>query len=221
MGKLTAIEAKALTKPGRYTDGDGLHLHVRSTSRKTWVLRFMRQGKLRDMGLGAFPGVTLAKAREKAAAARVHISEGGDPIEIAQKAKAQEAQPDRTFKAAAGRFIKEQIAGWRNAKHGAQWASTLDAYAYPVIGDMHVREVSTQHVLEILRPIWSTKPETASRVRGRIEAVLDAAKALHWRVGENPARWKGHLALLLPPDVPGGATPLGRAVRRGRSSLPF
>lgn len=197
MGKLTAIEVKSETKPGRYTDGDGLHLHVRPSGRKAWVFRHMRDGKLRDMGLGGYPDVSLAQARIKLHEARQVSRDGADPIEARRLAKGRKDK-DRTFKAAAEHLIAAQKAGWSNEKHADQWTSTLAAYAYPVIGDLHVEDVTTEHVLRILQPIWSTKTETASRVRGRMEAVLDAARAMHWRQGENPARWKGHLASVLP-----------------------
>ena len=213
MGKLTVIEIKALTTPGRYTDGDGLHLHVRSAKlrkpagdgspgliiRRAWVFRYMRQGKVRDMGLGAFPKTTLAQARQKALEARKSIEAGADPLVTRDDAAAAaEIASTRTFKRAAEDLMAARSSGWRNKLHRWQWEQTLSAYAYPVFGDWPVQDVDTEAVLRALQPIWSTKPETASRLRGRIEAVLDAAKARHWRTGENPARWKGHLAILLP-----------------------
>ncbi len=213
MGKLTVIEIKALTTPGRYTDGDGLHLHVRSAKlrkpagdgspgviiRRAWVFRYMRQGKVQDMGLGAFPKTTLAQARQKALQARKSIEGGADPLVTRDgAAAAAEIASTRTFKRAAEDLMTARSSGWRNKLHRWQWEQTLAAYAYPVFGDWPVQAVDTEAVLRALQPIWSTKPETASRLRGRIEAVLDAAKARHWRVGENPARWKGHLAILLP-----------------------
>jgi integrase len=213
MGKLTVIEIRALTVPGRYTDGDGLHLHVRSAKlrpadgesdpriviRRAWVFRYMRQGKVRDMGLGAFPKTTLAQARQKALEARKSIEGGADPLVTRDgAAKATEVAATRTFKRAAEDLMAARNSGWRNKLHRWQWEQTLAAYAYPVFGDWAVQAVDTEAVLRALQPIWNTKPETASRLRGRIEAVLDAAKARHWRTGENPARWKGHLAILLP-----------------------
>ena len=213
MGKLTVIEIKALTTPGRYTDGDGLHLHVRSAKlqklasdgspgiaiRRAWVFRYMRQGKVRDMGLGAFPKTTLAQARQKAQEARRAIEDGGDPLTVRDGAAlAAEVAATRTFKRAAEDLIKARGPGWRNEQHRWQWGQSLASFAYPVFGDWPVQDIDTEAVLRALQPIWSAKPETASRLRGRIEAVLDAAKARHWRAGENPARWKGHLAILLP-----------------------
>ena len=212
MGRLTVVEIKTLTTPGRYTDGDGLHLHVRAAKlrrkgesedrvviRRAWVFRYMRQGKVRDMGLGAYPKTTLAQARQKTVEARKVIEDGGDPLIVRDGAEqAAEIAATRTFKRAAEDLIEARGAGWRNEQHKWQWGSSLASYAYPVFGDMPVQAVDTEAVLRALQPIWNTKPETASRLRGRIEAVLDAAKARHWRSGENPARWKGHLAILLP-----------------------
>lgn len=198
-GQLTAIGAKALIKPGRYTDGQGLHLYVQSPTRRTWVLRYMVAGKSRDMGLGSFPAVSLAKAREKATAARALILDKKDPLDTRRTELAEEIIAEgRTFKAAAEELIKDKSKGWKNPKHRAQWAATLEAYAYPVFGDWPVQKIDSEAVMRVLRPIWDRVPETASRLRGRIEAVLDAARARGWRDGENPARWKGHLASRLP-----------------------
>ncbi len=201
-GKLTALEVKALTNPGRYTDGDGLHLNVRAADKRAWVLRYTLHGRTRDMGLGAFPEVSLAEARKRAADARRLMSRGEDPVAARQRATAEAvaaAAEDRTFRAAAKAVIEGKRPGWRNPKHAAQWAATLERYAYPVFGDWPVRDVDTDAVLRVLRDVWTRAPETASRLRGRIEAVLDAARARGWRTGENPARWRGHLAELLPP----------------------
>ncbi|MCK8784151.1 tyrosine-type recombinase/integrase [Roseomonas sp. NAR14] len=200
-GKLTALGARALVTPGRYTDGGGLHLHVRAADRRAWVFRYTRDGKTRDMGLGPFPEVTLAKARELADIARSKLREGLDPLSVqAQAAIERRAEAGgHTFRAAAEAYIAAQRDGWRNPKHQAQWSSTLDNHAYPAIGDMPVKDVDVEAVLRVLKPIWTKTPETASRLRGRIEQVLDAAKARGWRTGENPARWKGVLSGLLPP----------------------
>ncbi len=200
MGKLTALEVKALIKPGRYTDAEGLHLHVRTATRRAWVFRYMRGKKAKDMGLGPYPEVTLAKARDKAAMARAVLRDGGDPL--AARAAAEAAKGEamaRTFRRAAESLLAVRGAGWKSPVHRKQWASTLQTYASPVFGDRPIQEVDTAAVLQVLQPIWVTKSETASRLRGRIEAVLDSAKAQHWRTGENPARWKGHLSVLLPP----------------------
>ncbi len=155
----------------------------------------MRDGKPREMGLGPYPEIGLADAREAALEARRVILAGGDPIEAR---KAARAATGRAFEAVTLEYIESHKAGWRNPKHAAQWQATMIAYAFPAIGAKPVAAVSTDDVLTILKPIWQVKPETASRVRGRIEAVLDFAKSRGWRSGENPAAWRGHLDNLLP-----------------------
>lgn len=156
------------------------------------------------MGLGSFPGVTLAEARERAREARRATSEGQDPILIRERARSAlraEQAVAVTFEHCALRLIEAKRPEWQNSKHAQQWASTLREYAFPIIGDLHVADVSQAHVLGILEPIWITKTETAKRLRGRIEAVLDWATVKGHRTGENPARWKGRLDKLLPkPD---------------------
>lgn len=193
-------------KPGRHADGGGLHLLVKESGARSWVYRFMLDGKSRDVGLGAAAGpdaVTLADARDKAAALRLKVKSGIDPIAERDREAAQaraEAQAAKiTFKAAAEAYIAANEDGWRNSKHRQQWTNTLATYVYPVIGDLPVADVDTPHVLSILEPIWKTKAETASRIRGRIETILDSAKARGYRTGENPARWRGHIAQILPP----------------------
>ena len=208
-GKLTVKAVESLigarvgrtSNPGRYTDGDGLHLHIRRDGRAAWVLRFRLHGRQRDMGLGGYPAVGLAQARRTAAEARALVAIGLDPVRRRQQARDkafEEAASERSFRAVALSCIEAKRAGWRNAKHAAQWTATLDTYAFPLIGDIPVSEVGPDDVLRVLRPIWMRIPETASRVRGRIEAVLDHARARGWRAGENPARWRGLLAELLP-----------------------
>lgn len=178
--------------PGRHGDGRGLFLYVKPSGARSWVLRYQVAGRRRDLGLGAFPDVTLAMARERATEARRAIAEGDDPI-----AKKHQAKP-KTFRDAALELIESKRPGWKNAKHTAQWSSTLEAYAYPKIGRLQVAKVQTSDVMGCLTPIWSDKPETANRVRQRIEAVIDYASALGIRTGDNPARWRGHLDNLLP-----------------------
>ncbi|MCY1505984.1 Prophage integrase IntA [compost metagenome] len=157
--------------------------------------------KRRHMGLGGFPDVPLARAREKARAARDEIDQGIDPIAQRKAAasllRAQQAT-EKTFQQAAEGFLEAHGDTWKNPKHRTQWASTLKTYAYPVMGNLLVRDVGQEHVLAALEPIWKTKNETASRLRGRIENVLDWATVRKYRTGENPARWKGHLDMLLP-----------------------
>ena len=180
--------------PGRYGDGTvkGLMLVVRPNGSRAWVLRYQRGGRRRDMGLGPYPEIGLADAREKALDARRLVKrDGKDPIAERGRAKI------KTFKEVAEALIESKRPGWRNAKHAAQWKSTLETYAYPKLSSLNVQAVDTDAVLSVLRPIWTTKTETASRVRQRIEAVLDYATAIRARTGENPARWKGHLDHLL------------------------
>lgn len=196
--------------PGRYGDGDGLYLTVRKNGTRFWVFRYVLAGqKMREMGLGRAGmgknSVTLAEARDKAGTLHRMVKAGIDPlsqrdVEIAAaRAAAQDAAVKAvTFRQAAAEYISLHAATWSNPKHRQQWANTLEAYAFPHFGDMPVAAVGTAHVLAALEPIWSTKPETASRLRGRIETVLDAAKARGLRSGDNPAAWKGHLALTLP-----------------------
>ena len=206
-GKLTATAVKH-AKEGRHGDGAGLMLDVKPGGRAYWVLRYMLAGKRRDMGLGAANGAsatTLAEARERAAVARRQAKSGVDPIqqrEAGQKAATAVAQAEkarvRTFRDVAVLYVAAHEAAWRNAKHRAQWESTLAAYVHPQFGNVPIADVGKSHVTAALQPIWTAKPETASRVRGRIEAVLDFAKAHGWRDGENPAQWKGNLAHVLP-----------------------
>jgi len=193
MAKLNARFVET-AKPGKYGDAStkGLQLVVAPTGARKWVLRFMSQGKAREMGLGAFPEVGLADARERALAARKLVKEGVDPI-----ADRQRDRNPPTFGELADEVVAEQSKGFRNDKHKAQWAMTLTVYAAP-LRDKPVDKVETSDVHAVLRPIWQTKPETASRIRGRIERVLNAAKAKGYRTGENPAAWRGHLENLLP-----------------------
>ncbi len=194
MTKLTDRAIKAIKADGRYGDGRGLWF-VRRGNSTTWALRWMRGGKAREMSFGPYPEIGLAEARQAALDARRLILAGGDPIEAR---KASKGADGRTFEATALEYIEAHKAGWRNAKHGAQWLATLAAYAFPVIGAKPVQAIGTDDVLAILKPLWQAKPETASRLRGRIEAVLDYAKSRGWRTGENPAAWRGHLDNLLP-----------------------
>ena len=185
MGKLTARKVET-AKPGKYGDGGGLQLAVASSGAKKWVLRFLWQGKAREMGLGSFPEVTLAEAREKAIAGRRLARSGADPI--------AERRKDRgipTFGELADEIAGQLAEGFRNEKHRAQWRMTLTVYAGP-LRSMPVDVITTEDILAVLKPVWSTKAETASRLRGRIERVLNAAKAKGLRSGENPAAWRGH-----------------------------
>jgi integrase len=188
-------------KPGLYSDGGGLGLQVSAFDTKAWVFRYMIAGRARKMGLGDFELVSLKKAREKRSAAYALVKDGIDPIdERAARLAVQAAEKAKalTFKECAESYIEAHKAGWKNVKHAAQWTSTLETYAYPIIGKLQVQDIETAHIEKILRPIWNEKTETASRVRGRVEKVLDRAKALSLRSGDNPARWTGHLSELFP-----------------------
>lgn len=220
--QLNRLPANVLTKklpPGRHADGGNLYLSISKTGTKRWVFLY-RSANSRpvEMGLGAARDVPLAKAREKATAARGLLADGKDPLEIR---RSEETVP--TFGDAAEAFIERMRPSWKNGKHAAQWQMTLlgvDAAGGPAqhdyckpIREKRVDKVETEHVLQILRPIWQEKPETASRLRGRIERVLDAARAQGHRKGENPARWRGHLDLILP-----GRTKLSRG---HHSAMPY
>lgn len=202
MAKLNALAVKKLCRPGRYGDGgrSGLWLQVRSPANKSWLFRYVFDGKPRHMGLGSVDVVSLAEAREAALEARRKVHRGVDPLEERRASKRERAAaaPALTFKQCAERYIAAHRAGWRSEVHAAQWPATLAAYAHPVFGDKAVGAIGVGDVMHVLEPIWTVKPETAGRVRGRIEAVLDFAGARGWRSGENPARWRGHLESLLP-----------------------
>ena len=201
--KLTARTVATITKPGLVADGGGLYLHVSASGAKSWIFRWSRDHKSHDMGLGTAgdDDVTLAEARELATDARRRVREGGDPIEDRRAKRTQkmlEAATGMTFRQCAEAYIKAYEAGWKNPKHAAQWPASLGSYAFPIFGSLPIQAVDVGLVMKALEPIWTTKPETASRVRGRIEAVIDWATARGYRQGENPARWRGHLENLLP-----------------------
>jgi integrase len=201
IGRLTALKVDKSKQPGMYADGGGLYLRVTHSGTKNWVFRFMLNGRPRWMGVGPLHTIGLAEARNRAAAFRLQRHDGIDPIER-RRAERQEARLDAakamTFKEAAAMYIASHRTGWRNPKHAAQWQATLATYAEPVIGGLSVQAVDTALVLKVLEPIWTAKPETAGRVRGRMESILDWAKVRGFRSGENPARWRGHLDKLLP-----------------------
>lgn len=204
---LTPLAVKN-AKPGRHADGGGLHLLVKESGARSWVYRFMLRGLARDIGLGPASGkdsISLAAARDAATALRLKVKSGVDPLDERQRVAAEALATAQaasiagiTFKAVAESYIAANESSWRNDKHRQQWRNTLTTYVYSVMGDLPVAEVRTAHVLKVLEPIWQLKPETASRIRGRIETILDAAKARGFREGENPARWRGHIAQLLP-----------------------
>lgn len=201
LNRLKALTLQKLPL-GMHADGGGLYLQVTATGGRSWIFRYMLNGRAREMGLGPLQLVTLAEARLLAQACRQQRYAGIDPID-ARKASREKAERDvsniMTFKQCAESYIASHSAGWRNEKHGDQWRNTFKTYAWDHIGSLPVQEVGVDHVIKILEPIWSGKTETASRLRGRIESVLDWATARGFRRGENPARWRGHLDQLLPP----------------------
>tara|TARA_R110000868_G_scaffold411742_1_gene708448 strand:+ start:197 stop:1423 length:1227 start_codon:yes stop_codon:yes gene_type:complete len=199
--KLTARTVASISKPGMHGDGDNLWLVVTPSGTKNWVLRYTLQGKSHTMGLGPVSLISLQDARQKAQDARRLLLDGIDPIQqrkALKTAQALDGAKSITFADAALKYIDSHKSGWKNAKHAAQWQSTLETYAFPVFGKLPVGTVDVGFVIRALEPIWSDKPETASRLRGRIESVLDWAKVRGYREGENPARWKGNLDHLLP-----------------------
>jgi integrase len=199
--RLSAVRVEATRAPGYYADGGGLYLRVAPGGTRAWIFRFTMAGKTRDGGLGSYPLVTLAKARSEAEQCRQLVVAGVDPIEARRKEREAALAPTKimTFRDCGTAVVASQEAGWRNAKHRQQWTNTLKSYVYPLIGDLPVSLVNTEHILKVLEPIWRIKPETASRVRGRIETILDWARVRGYREGEmNPARWRGHLDQLLP-----------------------
>ncbi len=201
--ELTPLAVSKLRRTGLHAVGgiNGLGLKVMPAGSRAWVLRTVVAGKRREYGLGGYPTVTLASARERARAMLDQLFAGIDPAVTKKQAKsalaAQRAKAVN-FKTLAEQYIAQHEAGWKNAKHAAQWSSTLETYAFPAIGKMLAADIDTPSVLRVLQPIWTDKSETASRLRGRIEAVLDFANAKGLREGPNPARWKGNLALTLP-----------------------
>jgi integrase len=199
--QLTATKVQKARTPGLYPDGAGLYLQVTSETAKSWVLRYSLRGKAREMGLGSLRKVSLAEARRKAADCHRLLEEHIDPIEHRTKVRASAALDNAktiTFKEASNRYIAMRSRGLKNAKHAAQWGTTIATYAEPVLGRLSVRDVDVGLIHQVLEPIWTTKPETAGRVRGRIEKILGWAKANNFRDGENPARWRDNLDQMLP-----------------------
>ena len=199
--KLTQLQITRLKAPGLYGDGAGLWLNVTEGGSKSWVLRYTQGGKERRAGLGPFPEVTLAEARESAVNFRRQLRNGQDPVQEKRQAKAA-AQAEQaksvTFDWCAEKYIAAHKPSWKNPKHGDQWTNTIATYVSPIMGGTAVDRIETAHIMRVLEPIWTTKAETASRLRGRIESILSWAAVRKFRSGENPARWKGHLDSLLP-----------------------
>ena len=189
---LSATKAKALSKPGRYTDSGGLHLFVSKTGKKSWVQRITVDGKRRDIGLGGFPAVSLALARERSADIRTAVAEGKDPL-------VEKRKPGMlTLREAAYTVHKENKPRWRNGKHAAAWIRTLEQYAFPLIGNKRIDRIERADVLTVLTPIWSTRPETARRVRQRLRTIFSWAMA-HGLIETNPA---GELINAALPSMP-------------------
>ena len=205
--ELTAIEVRRLTDVGYHAVGKvaGLYLQISPSGARSWILRISVAGKRREIGLGAYPGVSLALAHEKAQAHRDAVISGIDPVlqrESDRKALRAQHEEERrtawTFRRCAEKFIELKRPGWRNAKHAQQWENTLTTYAYPTLGKMPVRDIKVEHVMRVIEPFWTTKNETINRVRNRIEQVLDWAAVHGYRDQSNPARWRGCMDKLLP-----------------------
>jgi integrase len=235
LNKLTDTQVRKANVPGYYGDGGGLWLQVGPTGRKSWIFRFMLNGKAREMGLGAYPDVPLAGsatdmlvagelrkvlvpgARDKAAHARRLIADGVDPIEAKRAGRAENVAATakvRTFDECTKDYITAHRSEWKNAKHAAQWETTLATYASPFIGKLPVSEIDTALVLKVLEPVWAEKTETAKRLRGRVETILASATVAGYRTGDNPARWRNHLDLLL-------ADPDKIAKKEHHAALPY
>jgi integrase len=200
-GKLTALAVTRAKERGTYGDGGGLYLQIARGGTKTWILRYKHNGKTRHLGLGPLAVVGLREARQRAVDARRLLLDGHDPIErksALRNAEKLKAIGTMSFDQCATEYIKSHRAEWRSSKHANDWVFSLKTYASPVLGALPVRAITTALIMRVLESIWTTKSETASRVRGRIEAILDWAKARGNRDGENPARLKGHLDHLLP-----------------------
>jgi Arm DNA-binding domain len=219
MGKLNALQVAKLKAPGMYSDGDGLYLQIARGKSKSWIFRYRFKGHTskagkpiaREMGLGSANAFSLAEARQRAQKQRQLLADGKDPIEVRNQLEAEEEAAKKkavSFRDCAARYIEAKKAGWKSLKHAEQWTATLERWAYPILGDLSVDGLTQDHIMEVLeQPIsdepdapslWIARTETANRVRGRIETVLDWAKTKKLRGGENPARWRGHLKHLLP-----------------------
>lgn len=203
MGKLNPKQVENLIEPGTYEDGDGLRLVVKSTGRKSWLLRFQLDGRRREMGLGAYPEISLKNARLEANSKRRQLIDGVDPLAARDLERATQREAQRASEAKQLKF--ETLAKDYWAAHGGTWSEQwrkgwirkLELYAFSHIGRLSAEQISTEHILKVLQPIWATKTRTADEVRGQIEQILDAAKSRGLRDGENPARWRGHLSNLL------------------------
>jgi len=201
INKLSPLKVNKTTKPGLYGDGGCLYLQITTAGVKSWLFRYMRNGKARGMGLGPLHTVSLADARTRALDCRRQLLDGIDPIDArnAERAAQRVATANEvTFEKCATTYIEAHRSSWKNAKHVDQWNNTLKTYALPIFDSLPVSAINTELVMRVLEPIWTTKSETASRLRGRIESILDWATVRGYRTGDNPARLKGHLDNLLP-----------------------
>jgi hypothetical protein len=203
--RLTALAVTRASKPGLYADGAGLYLRVSRNGSKSWALRFTLRGKASEMGLGGLTKVTLADARKKAADARLLLSDGRDPLDLRQEEDAKRIKEEKlaaargmTFDKCAEAYIAAHEPSWRNEKHKQQWRNTIATYVSPIFGKTPVQDIDLDLVMKVIEPIWNKKTETARRIRGRIEVILDWAKVRGYRSGENPARWRGQMDQLLP-----------------------
>jgi integrase len=201
MRPLTVKQIAGITRPGAHRVSANLYLQIGPTGTRSWLFRYTFNGTSHGMGLGPFELVTLAEARDKALLCRKMLLDGIDPLAERRTRRTEAlltAAAAVTFRVCARRYIEAHSIGWRNGKHRQQWTNTLETYAYPVIGDLPVAAIDTALIMQIIEPLWTTRTETASRLRGRLESILDWAKARNYRAGENPARWRGHLDQLLP-----------------------
>lgn len=199
--RLNSETVAALAKPGRYHDGGGLYLIVSDTGAKSWLFRYTLHARPREMGLGSLAAFPLAAARKRAREARALKEDGKDPLEAKRASRAEKRTQRakfRSFQDEARAYIAAHRAGWKNPVHARQWDTTLETYAYPLLGKLHVADVDTDLVVKVLEPIWLSKSETGSRLRGRIEKILAYATTRKFRSGDNPARWRNHLDILLP-----------------------
>jgi hypothetical protein len=199
--RLSSLAVDRAKVPGYLHDGGGLYLQVTAAGGKSWIFRYALGGKRPEMGLGPYPDVSLAAARKTASEARSRVKAGQDPIAARDAERARqrlESTRGPTFDQAAKQFLDSHEEMWRNERHRQQWRNSLDAYSSPIIGSTPIADVTTADVTRVLDPIWTKKPETASRLRGRIERILAWAKVRGYRTGENSARWRDHLKDALP-----------------------
>ncbi len=201
INKLSDRGVKAEKKQGRYADGHGLYLQVSNSGSKSWLFRFMMDGKSRQMGLGSFGTVTLLEARDDALNCKKLLKDGVDPIQERDNRLTKQKAANKavlTFKESTEEYLKAHSASWKSVRHAKIWKSSIERYAYPELGSMPVNQIEREHIMRVLKPIWLNKTETAKKLRGRLETILDWATVQDFRKGENPARWRGHLDKLLP-----------------------